>query len=121
MEFCLFAGAATVRLGVIALTLAWTHSVEKTRWEEDWQLTPKGMTLVESRIQGSGAGMDPPPEARFDGRWWRWQGGPAPLPRVILRRSGATADWTLCRRGRCQPIGELLPRDADPVTLARCP
>lgn len=121
MELCLFAGAATIRLGVLALTLAWTHSVEKTRWEEDWRLTPGGLVLIESRIQGSGAGMDPPPQARFDGKWWRWPDGRAPLPKIELRRSGATDDWTICRSGRCEALGALVPDGADPVALARCP
>jgi hypothetical protein len=120
MALCLLAGSATVPLGVMALTLAWTHSVEKTRWEEDWRLGPQGLVLVESRVQATGAGMEPPAEAEFDGRWWRWQPKQAPLAEIVLRRSGATADWTLCRAGRCEPIGALLPADADPVTLTRC-
>ena len=32
MELCLLAAGATIRLGTVALTLAWTHSIEKTRW-----------------------------------------------------------------------------------------
>jgi len=120
MELCLFAGAATVRLGVLALTLAWTHSVEKTRWEEDWRLAPEGLVLVESRIQGSGAGMEPPPQARFDGKWWRWPGTAPPLPAIVLRRAGFAGDWTICRDRKCQLIGTLVPPRADPVTLARC-
>jgi len=121
MEICLLAGAKAVSLGAAALTLAWTHSVEKTQWEEDWRLTPQGLILTESRIQGSGAGMDPPPEARFDGKWYRWRPDLPPLREVILRRSGKAGDWTICRNGRCQFAGELVPADADPVTMAKCP
>ena len=121
MEICLLAAGATVRLGIAALTLAWTHSVQKTRWEEDWHLTAAGLVLAETRIEGSGAGMDPAPEARFDGRWWRWRPDLPPQQQVVLRRSGATADWDLCRADACRPLGALVPTGADPVILARCP
>lgn len=121
MEICLLAGAKAVSLGVAALTLAWTHSVEKTRWEEDWRLTSRGLVLVESRIQGSGAGMDPPPEARFDGKWYRWQPKLAPLNEVILRRSGKAGDWSICREDHCQLAGSLVPADADPIAMTKCP
>lgn len=39
----------------MALTLAWTHSIEKIRWEEDYRATPAGVVLLEDRIQGTGA------------------------------------------------------------------
>ena len=42
------------------------------------------------------------------------------MKEVVLRRSGATADWNICRNGKCQPMGELIPKDADPVTLSLC-
>jgi hypothetical protein len=121
MEICLIAGATIVRLGVVALTLSWTHSVEKTRWEEDWRMSPAGLTVVESRIQGSGAGMEPPASARFDGKWYRWRPERGALPEVVLRRSGVAGDWTICREKLCQPMGELLPPNADPVVLTKCP
>ena len=120
MELCLLAAGATVRLGVTALTLAWTHSVQKTRWEEDIRLTAAGLVLEEDRVQGTGAGMEPPPNAKFDGTWWRYKPPLGPLPDMTLRRSGATADWSLCIARACRPMSELLPADADPVTLARC-
>ena len=58
---CLIAGSKIAPLLAGALTLAWTHSVEKTRWEEDWREVAAGLELVEARVQGSGAGMEPPP------------------------------------------------------------
>jgi hypothetical protein len=120
MELCLFAGASMIRLGVAALTLAWTHSVEKTQWEEDWRLTAQGLVIVESRIEGTGAGMEPPANARFDGKWYRWQPKLPPLEEVVLRRSGEAGDWRLCRAGKCVAMGELVPEKADPVRLKRC-
>jgi hypothetical protein len=65
--------------------------------------------------------MEPPPDAHFDGEWWHYQPPLAPMKNVILRRSGATADWNVCIAGRCRPIGDYLPADADPVTLTICP
>jgi hypothetical protein len=121
MEFCLLAAGATIRLGTIALTLAWTHSIEKIRWEEDYRLTPAGIVLQQDRIQGTGAGMEPPPDAIFDGKWWRYKPHLAPLPQVVMRRSGATADYQVCIGGTCKAMGEYVGADADPVTLTRCP
>jgi hypothetical protein len=121
MGLCLLAGAVTVRLGAAALTLAWTHSVQKTRWEEDWQLQQGRLVVVESRVESTGAGRAPPPEARFDGHWWRWRPALPPQEKVVLRRSGATADWSVCMAGQCRLMGSLVPADADPVTLAPCP
>lgn len=121
MELCLIAAGATIRLGATALTLAWMHSIEKTRWEEDWRATPAGLVLMEDRIQATGAGMEPPPQAHFDGHWWRYRPSTPPLPQVILRRSGATADWQVCIKGVCRAMGDYVPKDADPVTLTTCP
>ncbi len=120
MDFCLVTAGAVVRLGTMALTLAWTHSVQKTRWEEDWQIRSGQMTIVESRVQGSGAGMEPGPNAKFDGRWWRWKPEMKPLKEVILRRSGATADWSICVRGECREMSAYVGKKADPVTMRPC-
>ena len=121
MELCLLAAGATIRLGTLALTLAWTHSVEKTRWEEDYRLRPAGIVVEEDRIQGTGAGMEPPPGARFDGQWWHYKPALPPLPQVVLRRSGATADWSVCIAGTCRTMGSYVGAKADPVTLTTCP
>jgi len=117
---CLAAGAGVVPLLAGALTLAWTHSVEKIAWEEDWRLTPAGLELVEARVRGSGAGMDPPPDARFKGGVWRWRPALPPQGEVVMRRSGATADWRVCVEGRCRPMEDWVPREADPVVLKPC-
>ena len=121
MEFCLLAAGATVRLGTLALTLAWTHSVQKTRWEEDYRLTPAGIVLLEDRIQGAGAGMEPPPDATFDGKWYRYTPHIPPQKQIVLRRSGATADWDVCIGDACKKMGAYVPAKADPVTLTSCP
>jgi len=120
MQLCLLAAGATIRLGTLALTLAWTHSIEKTRWEEDWRATPAGLVIEEDRIQSTGAGMEPPANARFDGKWWHYKPPLPPMPNVSLRRSGATDDWQICIGGRCRPMSDYVAKDADPVTLTTC-
>jgi hypothetical protein len=103
-----------------AITLAWTHSVEKIAWEEDWRSGPAGLELVEARVRGSGAGMEPPPEARFVNGVWAWKPGLTAQREVIMRRSGATADWRVCVSGQCRPMGAYVPDEADPVTMRKC-
>lgn len=119
MIVCLVAGALSVPLGPEA-TLVWTHSVERTEWAEVWRATPGGLVLAEASVAGSGAGMEPPEGARREAGAWRWTPALPPLPAVVLRRSGATADWRVCTAGRCRVMGELVGADADPVRLALC-
>ena len=114
------AGVVLARFAVAGFTLAWTHSVEKIPWEEDWRVEPAGLRIVAARVRGTGAGMEPPPEARLIDGWWRWTPRVAPLSSVVLRRSGATADWRLCTDGQCRSLDTLLPPEADPVMLESC-
>jgi hypothetical protein len=120
---CVYAAGALVAklAGAAAFTLAWTHSIEKIPWEEDWRVTAAGLVLEQARVKGSGAGMEPPPEARLEGGVWRWAPRVPPLPELVLRRSGFTADWRLCADGRCRRMDEMVPAGADPVTLRACP
>ena len=117
---CLLAGSKIAPLLAGAITLAWTHSVQKTLWEEDWRATPAGLELVEARIQGSGAGMDPPVGARLVDGIWRWRPALPPQSEIAMRRSGATADWRICIGGRCLPMDHYVPADADPVVMKVC-
>jgi hypothetical protein len=118
---CLVAAGTVVHLGVSLLTLAWTHSVEKIRWEEDYRATPAGLVVTEDRLQGTGAGMEPPPDATFDGTWWRYHPKIGPQPQVILRRSGMTVgDWQVCIGSACKPMGHYVGEKADPVVMKPC-
>jgi hypothetical protein len=60
LSLCLASAGAVKALSVAAFTLAWTHSIEKVEWQEDWRITVNGLELVEARVKGSGAGMEPP-------------------------------------------------------------
>ena len=117
---CLVAGSAIAPLMAGAITLAWTHSVEKIVWEEDWRSSPAGLELVEARVRGSGAGMEPPPEARFANGVWAWKPALPPQREVVMRRSGATADWRICIAGGCRPMEAYVPAEADPVVMRVC-
>lgn len=66
MGLCLgLAGIAWTTLPVRDFTLAWMHSIEHVRWEEDYLVTADGLVPGEARIQGSGAGMEPPQGAEL--------------------------------------------------------
>jgi hypothetical protein len=109
MPLCLSAGAATAALAVNAFTLAWMHSIEKTRWEEDWRIEGSLLRVVAARIEGSGAGMEPPADALLrDGRWHYRPSLPA-LPKVLLSHSPYAGSYELCVDGVCQPIAHYLP------------
>lgn len=119
MSLCVVAGAAALRLAGAAFTLGWTHSVERVRWEEDWRITPAGLEIVEARVRGSGAGMEPGPDAALRNGWWRWRPALAPAPELTLAASGMTGGgWTLCAEGACRTIGA---EAGQPIRIAPCP
>ncbi|MGH6761815.1 MAG: DUF1850 domain-containing protein [Phyllobacterium sp.] len=118
MSLCILASGKVVALAVTAFTLGWTHSIEKTRWEEDWRMTPAGLELVQSRIKGSGAGMEPAPDAKLENGWWVSSPSITPRKELVLASSGATGGgWTLCAEGRCLEIGA---QQADPIIVRAC-
>jgi hypothetical protein len=108
VSLCLISAGVVKTLSLAAFTLAWTHSVEKIDWQEDWRITPQGLELVQARIKGSGAGMEPPPEARLVDGWFRWQPKRAPLPEVVLANSGAAGEWRICHDGNCRTLSDIL-------------
>lgn len=106
MSLCVLAAGKTTALAVTAFTLSWTHSVEKTRWEEQWRLTPAGLEIVEARVRGSGAGMEPPADAVLKDGWWVYRPDLPAQPQLMLAASGATGDgWELCAAGECRTLG----------------
>jgi len=109
MPLCLAAGAVAATLALDSFTLAWTHSIEKLRWEEDWRAAGPVLVLAEARVRGSGAGMEPPPGAVFDAGAWHYR--PALPPQAVLRltHSPHAAGYELCTAHRCVPLVEYLP------------
>jgi len=59
------AGVVWAQLPVSSFTLAWDHTIEKIRWEEDYRVTEQGLVLEEARVRGNGAGMEIPEDARL--------------------------------------------------------
>lgn len=119
MSLCVLAGGKVAVMAASAFTLAWTHSVQKTGWQEDWRITPAGLELVEARVKGSGAGMDPPEGAALIDGWWVWKPALPAQPRLVLAASGATASgWSVCVGDECVKLGD---RAGGPVTLEPCP
>ena len=118
MSLCLAGAGLAIHIAASAFTLSWTHTVEKTVWEEAWRVAGDRLLLVEARVQGSGAGMEPPPDARLEGSFYVWQPRTPPVPEILLRRAAQAGDWRLCAAGRCAAVARWLGRDADPVRLA---
>lgn len=121
MSLCIVAAGAVLSIAATNFSLSWTHTVERTEWREAWHVVPGGLVLDEAAVRGSGAGMEPPPEARLVEGFYRWRPDPAAVPEVVLRRAPQAGDWRLCAGERCSPLGEWIGRDADPVTLRPCP
>lgn len=115
LSLCLSAGALVVALGDSA-TLRWTHSVQKTVWEEDYRVSADQVELYSARVQGTGAGMEPPDGAVLRGGAWHFQPR-LRLPQVQLRHSPHVAPYTLCTRTRCASVEQWLPGLAPDTVL----
>jgi len=89
-------------------TLAWTHSIEKVRWEEDWQVRGTTLGPVAARVQGGGAGMEPPADAVLRDGWFHYVPKIAPLSHVSLSRRGYAADYEICWAGTCHPLASVI-------------
>ncbi|WP_410219144.1 DUF1850 domain-containing protein [Paracoccus sp. (in: a-proteobacteria)] len=117
---CVAAGAVLMSLATSQFTLDWTHSVARTAWWERWRVTEAGLAPVEARITGTGAGMEPPPDAALRDGAWHYVPHVPPQRQMILAASGTTgAGWRLCAGDQCH----RLPEDQGPLRLwsaARC-
>lgn len=104
------AGVIWAQLPLTEFTLAWQHSVEKIRWEEDYQLHPTGLLLREARVRGSGAGMEIPDGAVLRAGSWHYQPQLPALQPLRLGRSAAPAagDYQLCSHVGCRPLANWL-------------
>jgi hypothetical protein len=124
MSLCLLAAGKTMVIAASTFTLSWTHSVQKTEWRESWSVSPAGLHLTEAAVKGSGAGMEPGPDAILREGWWIWEPALQPQKMVSLAASGATGGgWRLCAGTDCLTLGagssepvELSPCDRDPTS-----
>ena len=117
LSVCLASAGVVKALALAGFTLAWTHSVEKIAWQEDWRVTPDGLEIVEARVKGSGAGMEPPAEARLVDGWFQWRLQRAPQPRIVLANSGAAGEWRLCSEGKCRTISDIFGHEVGAATI----
>ena len=122
MSLCFATAGAVKALALTAFTLVWTHSIEKIDWQEDWRVTPDGLELVQARVKGTGAGMEPPPEARLVDGWFQWQPQRAPMPEVVLGNSGAAGEWRVCHDDGCRTLSEIVghPIGANVTKMSVC-
>lgn len=118
IALCIVAAAKTTVLAASLFTLSWTHSIEKTRWEEDWRVTQNGLVISEARVKGSGAGMEPPDGSVLREGWWTYAPKLPAQPSLALASSGATlGGWKLCAEETCLDLGA---RSGEPITLRAC-
>jgi hypothetical protein len=108
-------------------TLAWTHSIEKIRWEEDLRVEPPvlvdgqpALRVVAARIRGSGSGMEPPDGAVLRDGWYHYMPTLPPRREVALVRSPYVPDFELCVGGGCRPMSHWLPGDGGVTLLSAC-
>ena len=119
--------AAPVFVPVERFTLAWTHSIEKVRWEEDYAVrygdardAPPVLQALTARIRGSAAGMEPPPDAVLRNGWFEYTPPTVSPEGLRLTRSTFTADYDWCVARRCAPLSSLLASDGDITLLTPC-
>jgi hypothetical protein len=117
----LVAGVVRASVPGPELTLSWEHSVEKTRWEERYRVDGDALMLVEARVAGSGAGMEPPPTAVLRNGTWTWQPRTR-LPELRVTLSGYARDYLLCSRDGCNELSALVgpAPEGSTVVIRRC-
>ena len=122
LSLCLASLGVVKTLSIAAFTLTWIHSIEKTEWQEDWRVTPAGLELVQARVKGFGAGMEPPSDARLIDGWFQWQPKRTPLPELALGNSGAAGEWRFCSDGKCRTLSEIFghPIGVNVTTMSAC-
>jgi hypothetical protein len=118
--FCLLVGGMLrATLPGPELAVEWQHSVAKTLWEERYRIDGDRLLLADACVKGTGAGMEPPPDAVRRADAWCWQPRRA-LPELALTWSTHTADYRLCAQGTCKTLGEWIgPVDDGTVVVVR--
>jgi hypothetical protein len=120
MSICLIAGLLIAQFEN-DITLRWTHSIQKTVWEEDYRREGAALRLIEARIRGTGAGMEPPADAVLKDGVWHYTPHLSVLPRVSLRHSPHVPPYVLCSGSDCRTVDLWLPGLADDAILELAP
>lgn len=117
-SLCILAAGKMTVLAASIFSLSWTHSVQKTQWQEDWRVSDSGLVLTQARVKGSGAGMEPPEGAEFIDGWWVYQPRRPAQRSLVLASSGSTGGgWRLCASGTCLDLGQ---DPAEPMEISAC-
>src|SRR5450759_3682166 len=120
LGICLGAGALHAFIATTQFTLAWTHSIEKIRWEEDYRVVGGNLDLTEARVRGSGAGMEPPAGAVLRDGAWHYRPALPPQAALHLARSTYVQDYEVCVDGVCRPLANWIPVSAGTTTVNAC-
>lgn len=116
------AGSLRATIADETMLLAWQHSIEKTRWEERYRVDGERLRLVEARVAGSGAGMEPGLGAVERDGAWVWNPDRV-VTELRLTWSSFAGDYELCAQSRCAALvqwtGPLA--QGDVVTVRACP
>lgn len=109
-----------------AFTLAWTHTIEKVRWEEDYQVAydfkhqQVRLHAVAARVTGSAAGMEPPDNAHLKDGWYHYTPTESYPSSLSLTRSEFSADYDWCTAESCVPLSSKMPTDGGVTILTAC-
>lgn len=119
------APAANAFVPLTQFTLAWTHSIERVRWEEDYRVVTQPLgalrLLAERvRIKGSGAGMEPPDGAQLRDGHYGFDATRQPDGLLRLSRSEFVPDYQLCTGGVCHLLSHWLASDGGVTELRPC-
>ena len=97
MSLCILSGAKLTTVAISLFTLSWTHSVEKIEWQENWRINNSNLEIVEARIKGSGAGMDPPENAVLKNGWYVYKPQIGQIKELNLSTSNTDlVNWKIC-------------------------
>jgi len=118
---CIVVGTALVTIPAQRFTLRWQHTVEKILWEEDYVVAGEWLYLSGARVQGSGAGMEPPPDAIKVGDSWHYRPADRWHRAVVLARSEFGRDYEVCIDGICKQLSTWAPGPLARTTLSPCP
>jgi len=79
------------------------------------------LRAVAARVRGSGAGMEPPPDAVLRDGWYEYRPGQSRHEALLLARSRHVPDYELCTAAAgCRPLSSLLSSDGGVTRLTAC-